>query len=113
MEMRDWEELKKKLCHTVDEMKQRKNFDRADIDVIDKLVHSIEKIDKIMMAEGGSSYAGYRNSYGPMPEYSNRNGMWSAEGSYANDDSYGRSGTHFVNSHYSRDGEMMPDRRMY
>lgn len=75
MEMRDWHELKKKLCKTLDEMTARKSYDRADIDVIDKLTHSIEKIEKIIKSEEG-------NSYGMT-----RGGMWNAEGSYNGDSS--------------------------
>lgn len=71
MEMRDWQELEKKLCKTLDEMTARKSYDRADIDVIDKLTHSIEKIHKIMDSDMGNSYG-----------YGNHGGMWSAEGSY-------------------------------
>lgn len=86
MEIRDWEELEKKLCKTTEEMIPRKSFDRADIDVIDKLVHSIDKIGKIKerkMTEYGMMDGS--SSYGP------RGGMWNAEGSYGHmmDDSYG------------------------
>lgn len=115
MEMRDWEELEKKHCKTLDEMMQRKTFDRADIDVIDKLTHTIKDIRWILSNDMGSSYGHYGNSYDNRMS-GGKGGMWSAEGSYGNmDESYGngRSGMHYVNGHYSRNGEMDPRRVDY
>lgn len=109
MEIRDWEELKKKLCKTEEEMLQRKSFDRADIDVIDKLTNAIKNIVKIMSMETGSSYG---NGYGYGNSYGNHDGMWTAEGSYRNGmmpnrDSMGRF------SHATDMDDMRMDRRSY
>ena len=98
MEVRDWYELKTKLCKTADEMTQRKSYDRADIDVIDKLTHSIEKINKIIDHEGGAN--SYGNSYG------NHGGMWTAEGSYNGMMPNNRDDGYSMGRRYSRDDDM-------
>lgn len=99
MEIRDWYELKSKLCKTADEMHSRKSYDRADLDVIEKFTHSICNINKIIDHEEGNSY-GYGNS-------NSRGGMWSAEGSYNG----GMSRDGYSMRGYSRAGEM-DDMRM-
>lgn len=114
MELRDWEELKKKLCKELEEMKQTKKFDMGDIEVIDKITHSIKSISYIMENEdGGYSQARYsRRMYNRDDNYS-QDGNWSAEGSYDNygrDNSYARRGMHYVRGHYSRGGDELTER---
>ena len=108
MEIKDWEELKKKLCKELEEMKQTKKFDMGDIEVIDKITHSIKSIGAIMESEdGGYSQGGYsRRMY-------SRDGMWNAEGSYDDGynrgNSYARRGMHYVRGHYSRGGDELTE----
>lgn len=102
MEMKDWEELKKKLCKELEEMKQTKKFDMGDIEVIDKITHSIKSIGAIMESEDGGYSQASRRMY-------SRDGMWNAEGSYDDGynrgNSYARRGMHYVRGHYSRGGD--------
>lgn len=108
MEIRDYEELEKKLCKELEEMKNHKNLDMGDIEVIDKLTHSIKSIHKIMEDDGYS-----------QGMYS-RDGMWNANGSYgrnygdynSNDGGYNRGNSyarHYVRGHYSRGEEDLSD----
>lgn len=89
MEARDWEDLKKELCKKVDNIKAKGNLGMAEVEVLDKLTHSIKNINKIINdEEGGYSERGYsRRSYSRGGDYS-RDGMWSAEGSYDSGNSY-------------------------
>lgn len=95
MEIRDYEALQKRLCKHIEEIANHKSFDMGDIEALDKILHSINQIDKKISFETGS--------------YSYGNGMWSAEGSYGRgnnmmyrDNSYGnRAGSHYVRGHYS------------
>lgn len=108
MEMRQYEELKKKLCKELETVAERKSMGMAEIEIINKLTDSIKNIDKIeMLEEDGHSEAGYRR-------YSRGydGGNWNARGSYADDDysrdnSYARRGMHYVRGHYSRGADEM------
>lgn len=90
MEVRDWEDLKKELCKKVDNIKAKGNLGMAEVEVLDKLTHSIKNINKIIDdEEGGYSQRGYSRArgYSRGNDYS-RDGMWSAEGSYDSGNSY-------------------------
>lgn len=89
METRDWEDLKKELCKKVDNIKAKGNLGMAEVEVLDKLTHSIKNINKIIDGEeGGYSERGYsRRGYSRGGDYS-RDGMWSAEGNYDSGNSY-------------------------
>ena len=98
MEVRDWEELKKELCKKIDSIKSRGNLGMSEIDVLDKLTHSIKSINKIMEdEEGGYSQAGYsqrrgrrnysRDGYSSDGNYSG-DGSWASENSYDGGNSY-------------------------
>lgn len=104
MEIRDYEELKKKLCKELDELKNSKSLGMDEIEAIDKLTHSIKSINAITESEG-SSYGrysqdgnSYENSYGRK---------WSAQGSYGDSYDGGYNGgtsernRHYVRGHYS------------
>lgn len=91
MEVKDYEDLKKMLCKELEDIKNRRSLGMAEIEIIDKLTHSIKSIDKIMEdEEGGYSQAGY---YARAGEYGNGN----SRNSYAS-----RRGMHYVRGHYSR-----------
>lgn len=110
MEMRDYMDLKKKLCKELEEISSSGKMDAAHIEMIDKLTHTIKNVDKIIESEGGehSQRMYSRDDYG-RDNSMGRDGEWSAEGSYARDNgyedgnSYARRGTHYVRGHYSRD----------
>ena len=89
MEVREWEDLKKELCKKVDNIKAKGTLGTAELEVLDKLTHTIKNINKIMDdEEGGYSQRGYsRRGYSRNGDYS-RDGMWTAEGSYDSGNSY-------------------------
>lgn len=104
MEVKDFMDLKKMLCKELEEVKNTKSLGMAEIEIIDKLTHSIKSICKIIEDEEGG-YSGYSQGY-----YS-RNGRYSRDD--GNSDSYAsRRGMHYVRGHYSRDdGRMMSNGR--
>ena len=87
------EDLKKKLCKEVESIKEHKELTMGDIELLDKIIHTMKNIYKLIEGE----------------EYSQ--GMWHANGSYnsydgsSRNDSY--SGRHYVRGHYSRAAESM------
>lgn len=121
MDVKMIEKLKDKLCDELEQVSRKSGMNAGDLEAINKLIVSIEKLMKIEEMEGGQSQ---RNSY-------NRNGgMWNAQGSYGNGNSYadgmmyndrndmsyndyrdGNSeanrGMHYVRGHYSRDDARM------
>lgn len=111
MEMKDWEELKKKLCKDLEEMKQNNKFDRGDVDIIDRTTHAIKNIMYIMENEDDGYSQASRRMYS-RDGYS-RDGMWNAEGSYDDGynrgNSYARRGMHYVRGHYSRGGDELTE----
>lgn len=101
MEIKDYKDLKKMICKELEEIKSTKSLGMAEIEIIDKLTHTIKNIDKIIETEDD--------------EYSH-DGGWRAAGNYSgrrysmdddssmNSDSYAsRRGMHYVRGHYSRD----------
>ena len=90
MSMRSLEKLRDMLCEELDNIAEQGELNTGALEVIDKLVHSVKNIDKIMMADGYS-----------------RTGEWDAEG-YMRGNSYrrGRDGMGRFTSRdsgYSRD----------
>lgn len=63
MSMRSLEKLRDMLCEELDNIAEQGELNTGALEVIDKLVHSVKNIDKIMMADGYS-----------------RTGEWDAEG---------------------------------
>lgn len=110
MEAKDYEELKRELCKKLEGIKAKGTLGMAEIEVIDKLTHTIKNIDKIMENEEG----GYS-----MGRYSRNGGMWNAEGTYgrnydndgyARENSYARQGTHYTRGYYSRGADDVSER---
>lgn len=110
MEMKDYEALKRKLCKELEEVKDSKSFGMAEIEIIDKLLHSIKNIGKITEMDEGSSYArddmSMRRSYGQDDRSYGRYSYNNHDGNYESNDSYaGRRGMHYVRGHYSHAGD--------
>lgn len=112
MEARDYEELKKKLCRELEQIKGKGSLGMAEIEVIDKLTNSIKNIGKIMdMDEGGHSQARYR--YSRDMDRSNTSYNSYDDGmndGYSKDNSYARRGMHYVRGHYSRGADELTER---
>lgn len=113
MEYKDYEELKKKLCKELEEIKSSKGLGMAEIEIIDKLTHSIKSLMYIMENSedemSHNSYGRYRSREDGMSNRGNYNNGSYDDGSYRND-SYARSGRHYVRGHYSRaEDDMMSE----
>lgn len=112
MEIRDYEELDKRLDKHLEEIKNHKSFDMGDIDAMNAITHTQKNICYLMEHKmGGSSFGNgmwnAQGSYGRMM-YPQTRGMYPDDGMYP--DSYGdRTGTHYVRGHYSRAGEESRD----
>lgn len=95
MESKDYARIKNMLSKELEDVTNGGKPGMAEIEIIDKLTHSIASIDKIMAMEDGEG------------DYS---GRYYANGSYGHNRSYddgGYSGArHYVRGHYSR-GDMM------
>ena len=90
VEVRDYEQLKKKLCKELEETMQKSRMGMAEIEIIDKLTHSIKNINKIIEYEGKDySNTGY-NNYGMS-----QHGMSRADNSYDMGNSRGMSGMNY------------------
>lgn len=67
--MHEMYELKEKLCAELEELTEKEKFSMSDIEIIDKLTHSVKSINKIIEDDecGESNYAyegrSHRNSY--------------------------------------------------
>ena len=115
MELRQYEELKEKLCKELENITKKNSLNMGDVETIDKLVHSIKNIYKIEEEEGGGYSQRMYNGRHSRGEYS-QDGNWNARGSYGDGygrgNSYARSGMHYVRGHYSRDdgSEMITER---
>lgn len=87
--------LKEMLCRELEELAEKENLSMGDLDLAHKLTDTIKNIDKIVMLEEEKGYS--------------RAGGWEARGTYGryNDggNSYAGRGEHYVQGHYSRDGQ--------
>lgn len=87
--------LKEMLCRELEELAEKENLSMGDLDLAHKLTDTIKNIDKIVMLEEDGGYS--------------RAGGWEARGIYGryNDggNSYVGRGEHYVQGHYSRDGQ--------
>lgn len=87
--------LKEMLCRELEELAEKENLSMGDLDLANKLTDTIKNIDKIVMLEEDGGYS--------------RAGGWEARGTYGryNDggNSYVGRGEHYVQGHYSRDGQ--------
>ena len=103
--MKELHELKENLCKELKEYGMRGKISAGDLDVVDKLAHTIKNLDKVIEnydSEYSGRYSmrgGYSNERMNPNEYSMRDGQYSmASGRNARRDSMGR---------YSRDNDMM------
>lgn len=87
--------LKEMLCRELEELAEKENLSMGDLDLAHKLTDTIKNIDKIVMLEEEKGYS--------------RAGGWEERGTYGryNDggNSYVGRGEHYVQGHYSRDGQ--------
>lgn len=115
MEVRDYEELKKKICKQLEDMTNSSKFGMAEIEAIDKLIHTIKNISTIVAMEGedysqdmGMSRGRYsRDEYSQTGRYSRDGGYSNNNYSYDGDSYASRRGMHYVRGHYSRAEEDM------
>lgn len=74
--MRKLETLRDTLCEELEKVAKKENISTEDLNVIDKLAHSIKNIDKIMQDEsydGGYYFGSYdRGSYDSYDSYARR-----------------------------------------
>ena len=92
-------DLKETLCTNLDQYARKENLTRNDLDTVNVLTNTIKNIDKLTMAEQGSSYG---------------MGDWTANGSYSNGmpmNYSGRRGRGY--SHEADDPEYRMRREMY
>lgn len=104
------DELKEMICRELDEIALKGEMSAGELDTVYKLIVAKEKLLRIEELEGELGY-------------SQANGNWSANGSYARGpysregydrNSYGNSyGRHLVRGHYSRGRYSMDDGRNY
>lgn len=80
-------ELKEALCDELNEYSSKRKLSYEDLDVIDKLTHSIKSIETILAMEGYDD--GYSRDYRPSYGYSYRNrdsmGRYSRDMGYSNE----------------------------
>jgi len=89
--MKTVNKIKDMICQKMEEIARSNTLSNSDIEKLNMLIVGYEKLLKTEEMEG------YSERY-------SRDGMWTANGSYDNGNSYGydRMGTHYVNGHYSR-----------
>lgn len=86
MDMRKYEDLEKMLCTELEEIVDKGELTAGGLETVDKLLHSMKCLKKVMESEEGGGYSS--------------GGDWSARGSYESNRSGGES------YRYSRDGGM-------
>ena len=103
--MKSLEKLRDMLCYELDNVAESNQFSIGMLDSIDKLVHTIKNIDKIMDNESGYSMdGGYsRDNYSRDGRYY-RDGDYSRDGGYSRENSYRRDSMGRYARRYSRDG---------
>lgn len=95
MHMKDYEELKDKLCEELEEIARKPEMSAGDLEAVHKLTDTIKNIDKIAMLEDDDGYS--------------NDGDWEARGRYAHmydegGSSYARGRKRDSMGRYSRDG---------
>ena len=103
--MKSLEKLRDMLCYELDNVAESNQFSIGMLDSIDKIVHTIKNIDKIMDNESGYSMdGGYsRDNYSRDGRYY-RDGDYSRDGGYSRENSYRRDSMGRYARRYSRDG---------
>ena len=106
--MEYYQKLKKMLCKELEEVVEGGKLSSGNLDMVDKITHSIKSLDTIMaMEDAGYSrengYSGRRDSMGRYMDAGPNNGGMSNGGSYAryNDGSYARYNDGMEQSGYS------------
>lgn len=101
MEYRDYEELKTNLGKELKEIMSKKSMGMAEIEIIDKLTHSIKSIDKILECEedmgSGRSYS--------MGSYRRGGSMGRDDMQYADMGTYRRGSSRDAGITYDGEGE--------
>lgn len=94
--MKELYELKETLCKELEEYGRKKEMKAGDLEVVDKLAHTIKNLDKVI-----ENYS---------DEYSGEYSMARGRGSNANRDSRGRYSSEYSNARgMNRDGYSMRD----
>ena len=79
--MKELYELKENLCKELEEYGRKKDMKAGDLDVVDKLAHTIKNLDKVIEnyeEKGEYSSRGYSRERGDYSnEYVNRDGRYS------------------------------------
>ncbi len=86
MSMRTLEKLRDILCNELDEIADKGELNAGALDTVDKLVHSIKNLDKIIMNDGYSRSGDWDASIHGNSYRRNRDSM----GRYSRDDGYSR-----------------------
>lgn len=86
MSMRTLEKLRDILCNELDEIADKGELNAGALDTVDKLVHSIKNLDKIIMNDGYSRSSDWDASIHGNSYRRNRDNM----GRYSRDDGYSR-----------------------
>lgn len=113
--MKDLIKLRSMLCEELSEFGRMDGLSAGNLEIVDKLTHSIKNLDKVIESESGYSGNGYSmnagypmsygsESYGRMAPYSYDD---RGRGTYADRDSMGR---YSNRGGYSR-GDMMSEMR--
>ncbi len=110
--MKHMEELKEMLCEELDKIANKGTMSAGDLDMVDKLSHSIKSLSTIEAMDGYSQEDGYSmrgNSYARRDGRGRYSREGSYEGSYRGGSNRGSSNRGSYNSYrgYSRDGEDM------
>ena len=84
--MRTLEKLRDILCNELDEIADKGELNAGALDTVDKLVHSIKNLDKIIMNDGYSRSGDWDASIHGNSYRRNRDNM----GRYSRDDGYSR-----------------------
>lgn len=116
MSAKTLDKIREMLCYELDDVAEGNQFSIGMLDSIDKIVHTIKNIDRIMEGEGGYSMDGnYSRDGGYSRDNYSRNGGYSREGGYSRDNysngnSYRRDSMGRYARRYSRDGAEVKSR---
>ena len=110
------ENLREMLCGELEDVAKKDEFTMSDLDVVDKLTHSIKNLDKVMLGNEMIEQYGYEfpdysgarrgrdgDSDGRYNESSNRRGRGRGRSRDSYDRSYERSYDRSYDSSYDRD----------
>ena len=115
--MHELYELKETLCKNLEEYGRKKELKAGDLDVVDKLAHTIKNLDKVIEKYEEEDYSGARGrgsnaKRDSMGRYSSAMGMmdrdgYSMRGDYSNE----RGGYSNERGGYSRNSNMIMELR--